>query len=151
MSNSGSVETRGEWGIEKVEQYLKESLYPMRLACLTSSGFPLVVSLWYLYDDGYIWCAVQEDCAVARILERDDRCGFEISANETPYLGVRGQGKAEMIPKRGAEKLQKLINRYLDESNKKLGDWLLSRSDTETAFRIDPEWFYSWDFSGRMK
>lgn len=151
MSNLGSVETRGEWGIEKVEQYLRESVYPMRLSCITSSGYPLVVSLWYLYEDGYIWCAVQKDCTVARILERDGRCGFEISPNEMPYLGIRGQGAAEMIPERGAEKLEKLIKRYLDESNKKLGDWLLSRSDTETSFRINPEWFYSWDFSGRMK
>lgn len=151
MNNYRPVETRGAWEIDEVEQYLKETVYPMRLACLTKRGFPLVVSLWYLYDDGYIWCAVQKDCAVARILERDGRCGFEISPNETPYFGVRGQGSAELIPERGAEKLDELIKRYLDESNKKLGDWLLSRSENETSFRIDPEWFYSWNFSGRMK
>ncbi len=151
LNDSNLIETRGDWDIGKIEKYLEESVYPIRLSCITSNGFPLVVSLWYLYDDSCIWCAVQNDCAVARILERDGRCGFEISPNESPYLGVRGQGRAELVPEGGADKLVELIDRYLDESNKELADWLLKRRDNETAIRITPDWFYSWDYSGRMK
>jgi nitroimidazol reductase NimA-like FMN-containing flavoprotein (pyridoxamine 5'-phosphate oxidase superfamily) len=150
-SAAKSIEIRGDWDIGKIEKYLQESVYPMRLSCITSNGFPLVVSLWFLYREGTLWCAVQKDCALARILKRDDRCGFEVSPNETPYLGVRGQGRAELVPDAGADKLRDLIDRYLDESNKELADWLLTRSDNETAIRITPQWFYSWDFSGRMK
>lgn len=151
LSNTTSVETRGEWGMDRVEQYLKESVYPLRLSCITSNGFPLVVSLWYQYDDGDVWCAVQKDCALARIVERDGRCGFEVSPNDTPYLGVRGQGRAELVPEMGAVKLKELSKRYLDETNKELAEWLLKRSDNETAIRIRPDWFYSWDYSGRMR
>ncbi len=146
-----TLEIRGEWDIGKIEKYLEESVYPMRLSCITSNGFPLIVSLWFLYREGVLWCAVQRDCALARILERDGRCGFEVSPNETPYLGVRGQGRAELMPEAGAEKLRELIERYLDESNKGLAEWLLKRSDNETAIFITPDWFYSWDYSGRMK
>lgn len=146
-----NIEIRGDWQIGKIEDYLRESIYPMRLSCITSNGFPLIVSLWFLYREGTLWCAVQKDCALARILERDGRCGFEVSPNETPYLGVRGQGRAELVPEEGADKLRDLIDRYLDENNKELAEWLLERSEDETAIRIIPDWFYSWDYSGRMK
>ncbi len=66
-------------------------------------------------------------------------------------MGVRGKGNAELIPGLGPEILEKLIERYLDDSNRDLGNWLLSRKETEVAICIEPIWIYSWDYSGRMK
>ncbi len=66
-------------------------------------------------------------------------------------MGVRGKGHATIIPEKGAEKLEKLINRFLANSNKDLANWLLTRKDTEVAICIEPLRIYSWDYSGRMK
>lgn len=151
MVENNKIKFKGAWGREKVEQYLDNTRYPIRLATISGNGIPLVTSVWYLYDNGLIWCAVQNDSDIAKNISEDNRCGFEIGPNNPPYMGVRGQGLAELVPERGEEKLRKLIKRFLDKSNSELADWLLSRTETETAIMIRPEWIYSWDFSGRMK
>lgn len=150
MNTKNTIEARGAWDLEKSVQYLLDTTFPLRLATIGSDGFPLVVSVWFFYDEGLIWCAVQNDSSMAINIEENSNVGFEVGPNETPYMGVRGQGKAKLFPERGGEKLKKLINRYLDEDNKDLADWLLSRTETETAICIEPEWFYSWDYSERM-
>ena len=66
-------------------------------------------------------------------------------------MGVRGKGCAKLVSEKGPEVLEKLIDRYLDDSNKDLANWLLTRKETEIAISIDPIWIYSWDYSGRMK
>ncbi len=151
MFNKNDIEIKGAWDLESTERYLLDTRFPLRLATLNSRGFPLVTSVWYLYDNGLIWCAVQNNSDVAGNIEDDNRCGFEVGPNETPYMGVRGQGLAKLLPGKGKEKLEKLIGRFLDEKNNELADWLRSRAGSETAIMIEPDWFFSWDYSGRMR
>lgn len=141
---------KGAWNIEQTEDYLLKTRYPIRLSTLNANGYPLVTSVWYLYDNGLIWCAVQKESDIARNIKNDKRCGFEVGPNQPPYMGVRGQGIANLVPERGKEKLEKLIGRFLDRKNKDLADWLMNRADSETAIMIEPEWFFTWDYSGRM-
>ncbi|MEM7009033.1 MAG: hypothetical protein AAF462_07870 [Thermodesulfobacteriota bacterium] len=145
------TEIKGDWDIERVEQYLNQTKFPLRLSGITSKGYPTVFSLWYLYEKGHIWCAVQSDSSVAKILTGNNKCGFEIGPNVSPYMGVRGKGDAELIPEKGPGVLEKLVDRFLDDDNADLGKWLLSRKDTETAICIKPIWIYSWDYSQRMR
>ena len=41
---------------------------PLRLACVSGNGSPLVCSLWYLYDDGALWCAMHRSARLAALL-----------------------------------------------------------------------------------
>lgn len=150
MTGFKPIKTRGAWDIKWTEKYLIETRFPLRLATLSAKGYPLVTSVWYLYDNGLIWCAVQEHSDIAKNIKNDKRCGFEIGPNQPPYMGVRGQGKADLVPGRGRERLEKLIGRFLDENNSELAQWLLERADNEAAIRIEPEWFFTWDYSDRM-
>ncbi len=145
------LEIKGDWDIKRVEEYLNQTKFPLRLSGITSTGYPTVFSLWYLYDRGKIWCAVQEDSSVANILKANNKCGFEVGPNASPYMGVRGKGHVSIIPEKGAEKLEKLIDRFLDDTNKDLANWLLTRKDTEVAICIEPIRIYSWDYSQRME
>lgn len=140
----------GKWKLKTIESYLKDSVIPLRLSVITPSGYPLVVSMWFVYEEQVIWCAAQKDSALVSHLTKNCNCGFEVAPNEPPYMGVRGKGKVEIADK-GIEKLEALIDRYLDENNKGLAEWLLSRSSNEVAIKIRPECLYSWDYSGRMK
>jgi len=144
------VETKGDWDLKRIEEYLNQTRFPLRFSCITSKGYPTVFSLWYLYENDRIWCAVQKDSAIANILRSNNKCGFEVGPNSSPYMGVRGKGDAQLVSEKGGEVLEKLINRFLDDDNAGLSDWLLSRKETETAICIDPVWFYSWDYSKRM-
>ena len=70
--------------------------------------------------------------------------------NEPPYRGVRGQGRAHLLPEAGAARLEVLLDRYLGDRESNLARWLLSRAEDEVAIRIEPSWLTAWDFSARM-
>lgn len=144
-------EIKGDWELNRVEEYLDQTKFPLRFSCISSKGYPMVFSLWYIYEDGLIWCAVQYDSAIAKILRANNRCGFEVGPNKSPYMGVRGKGNAKLVREKGSIVLEKLVDKFLDDSNSALRHWLLSRKDTETAICIDPTWLYSWDYSQRMR
>ena len=138
------------WTQAEVESYLERSKIPMRLACIEDSGFPLVCSLWYLYQDGCIWGATHESAKVSKLLAQNSKCAFEIAPNEMPYRGVRGQGQASLLSEEATDVLPRLIDRFLGDDNQSLASWLLSRIDHEFAIKIEPQWMTSWDFSQRM-
>ncbi len=146
-----NVRPNSAWSESRIEQFLADARIPMRLACNTSRGFPLVCSLWFELNDGALWCAVHEGSILARLLAEDARCAFEVAPNEPPYCGVRGQGRAHLLPRRGEETLAALIDRFLGGRDSELARWLLGRSANEIAVRIDPVWISSWDYGERMK
>lgn len=142
--------TSGPWSVAEVESYLAETVVPLRLACVSSRGWPQVVSLWFEYRDGALWCATQRTARVATQLARDERCGFEVAPCEPPYRGVRGQGRAELVAAEGVAVLRRLIRRYLGGDASPLARWLLSRAESEVALRITPLRVASWDYTARM-
>lgn len=122
----------------------------MRLAANTDSGFPVVLSLWFLPDGDDLLAAVHRDSRIANRLAADRRCAFEIAPNEPPYRGVRGQGNATMSPTGAAELLERLLDRYLGSSDSRLGRFLLARAKEELVVRVRPVRLSSWDYSDRM-
>ena len=139
------------WTLPEIERFLGEQRIPIRLACLTPRGGPIVCSLWYLYADSALWCATQKNARIVRYLTEHPLCGFEIAPESLPYKGVRGQGKATISAERGADVLLNLIDRYLGGPDSEFARWLMARRDNEVAIRIDPTWLSSWDFSNRMQ
>ena len=122
----------------------------MRLAANTSSGFPVLISLWFLSDGDDLLAAVHRDARIVNRLRADERCAFEIAPNEPPYFGVRGQGIATLETAGAPELLERLILRYLGSTDSKLGRFLLSRADEELVIRLSPTWLGTWDYRERM-
>jgi hypothetical protein len=149
MGEGGPVAIRsGPWSDERIRRYLGDTVIPVRLASM--GAFPLVQSLWFLPEGLDLWCATQADSVLARRLRSDARCGFEISADDPPYRGVRGSGHATLLPEAAADILPRLLERYQVAADSPLASWLLSRMDTEVAVRISPRTVSSWDYSPRM-
>jgi hypothetical protein len=138
------------WDAPGIEQFLRVTTIPVRLACLTASGAPLVCSLWYLYADGALWCATQASARIVALLAREPRCGVEVAGDLPPYRGVRGQGLAAIDAAAGAAVLPQLIDRYLGSRESAFGRWLMARQADEVAIRIEPDWLTAWDYSRRM-
>lgn len=141
---------RGPWSPAEIDEHLRRSVIPVRLAWVAGSGFPWVTSLWYEWREEAIWCATTSDSTLVQALSRDSRCGFEVAGEQPPYCGVRGRGRAELVPARGEEILRSLLDRYLDGQDGSLARWLLSRAAREVAIRIEPVQIVSWDYRGRM-
>ena len=139
----------GPWSAAAVEAYLAEAAIPLRIAT-NGQGFPLVQSLWFRYRDQALWCCTRADSVIIERLRRDDRCGFEVSADAPPYRGVRGQGRASILTTGAEQLLPELLERYLGSLDSALGHWLMSRIDDELVIRIDGLRVTSWDYSARM-
>lgn len=130
--------------------YLETVQIPLRLSCVTTSGWPFVLSLWYLYDAGRLVCATLETARVVSYLRREPRCGFEVAADQPPYCGVRGRAVAEVDPPAGQQALERLIDRYLGNRNNSLARWLLARSQDEVAIVLTPVQVFTWNYQQRM-
>lgn len=140
----------GPWSESEIKDFLTRSRIPVRLATNGSSG-PLVQSLWFTPEGMELWCCTQKSSVLTRRLERDDRVGFEVAADDPPYRGVRGTGVAHLLTENVESTLRNLIERYQGTERSDLSEWLLSRIESEVAIHIEPRTISSWDFSHRMK
>lgn len=133
-----------------LEQFLAEIRIPLRLSCISDSGWPVVLSLWYLSEGGHLYCATPKRAKVVTYLAREPRCSFEVASDLPPYCGVRGRALATIEEERGLEILERLLERYLGGKDNALARQLLSRPQAEVAIRLDPQSNYTWNFSERM-
>lgn len=133
-----------------VADFLDSVVTPMRLAVTDGDGYPVVCSLWFIRDGDCLWAACHKNAYLIKVLRRNIKAGFDISTNDSPYQGVRGQADIELHSDENGQALGQLIKRYLGDSNKQLKAWLLSRQEDEYAIRIVPRKISSWDFSNRM-
>ena len=138
------------WSREEIEAFLQDTRWPVRVAANAPSGFPTVCSVWFEYEAGALHCATQREARLAKLLERDSRCGFEVAPNEPPYFGVRGRARARIASDAGPEQLDRLLERYLRDSDAGLGRWLRSRADREVELILEVDWITAWDYRNRM-
>jgi len=144
------MKLKGPWDRAAVREFLVAATCPLRLACIGTDGFPRVVSLWYRYADGRFYAVSHRDSHLVRLLGACDRVGFEVSLNDPPYRGVRGQGIASLAAGAGGSELETLLERYLGGTESDLARWLLSRREEETLIVVEPQRLSSWDYTARM-
>jgi nitroimidazol reductase NimA-like FMN-containing flavoprotein (pyridoxamine 5'-phosphate oxidase superfamily) len=133
-----------------IERYLAETQIPLRLSCISASGWPVVLSLWYLLEEGDLYCATPQRSKVVTYLMGEPRCAFEVASDQPPYCGVRGRALAAIEPERGLEILERLLERYLGGTENALAQRLLSRPQPEVAIRLKPSSYHIWNFTDRM-
>jgi len=137
--------------LSNYQEFLENSRIPLRLACKTESGWPMILSLWFVYSDGSLYCATRGSARIVKYLLNNKDCAFEIAADTPPYCGIRGQAKARIDHQRGVEILEQLLDRYIGSRDNILAEKLLKNSIDEVAIRLDPVNIFSWDFSERMQ
>ena len=148
--SSSDPHLSGPWAEADIDRFLSEARYPVRLACTCKDGYPRVVSLWYRFHAGKLFCVMHQNATVARILSGNPKVGFEVSPNTPPYFGLRGQGDVTLEPLGDSNTLELLLGQYLGDCNSTLARWLLSRSDEELLVTIQPSRLFSWDYRERM-
>ncbi|MCJ7714965.1 MAG: hypothetical protein MUO54_00390, partial [Anaerolineales bacterium] len=149
-SNPKKIEGIMPTKLSTYQDYLENVRIPLRLACKTETGWPLVLSLWFVYLDEYLYCATQKDARVIRYLSAEPKCAYEIASDLPPYCGIRGQAVAELDDNLGPEILDLLFERYLGGTENKLAKTLGNKKDSEVAIRLKPINSFQWNFSGRM-
>jgi hypothetical protein len=150
VSLADAHQRRGPWGAEETTAFLDATIIPVKLAATAPSGWPLLVSLWFLRRDGMLLCATQQDAHITRALRRDPRCAFEVSPEQPPYCGVRGRAKVTITTDGAPALLGELCERYLGATDSDLARWLLSRAENEVLLVLDPHEITTWDYRRRM-
>ncbi|MFB6222886.1 MAG: pyridoxamine 5'-phosphate oxidase family protein [Haloarcula sp.] len=135
---------------EEVDQFLGDETVPLRLGCRTPAERPWMLSLWYRFADGVFECATGADAEVVTYLEHDPKVSFEISTNDPPYCGVRGNGTASITDVEDKTLLKELLERYLGGTDSTLGERLLDPDRREVRITIIPDRLHTWDYSDRM-
>lgn len=130
--------------------FLTRARIPIRLACITTTDWPITISLWYVYMEEKLFCATQKNALIVKYLSRNSRCGFEVAGDSSPYLGVRGWGQAKLNETRGSEILHLLIKKYLKDETSQLAGFLIRRAENEVAIEIKPVSMFHYDYSKRM-
>ena len=148
--STAQIRRTGPWSETDAREFLAEAIIPMRLAANTPSGFPVVLSLWFLPDGDELLAAVHEGSHIVKRLRADPRCAFEIAPNDPPYKGVRGNATAALETEGAEELLERLLVRYLGSTDSSLGRFLLGRADEELVVRLRPHRIDSWDYTDRM-
>ena len=136
---------------EGLQNVVINAKIPIRLAFIDSDNEPRVISLWYIYIDGKIFCATQKTSRIVRHLKENPICGFEIAADTPPYKGIRGKGITKIIEEKGTRILSVLMDKYLERKESKLSEYLRNNSETEVAIEITPNKIFSYDYSKRME
>jgi len=144
------TEFRGAWDEAAVADFLADATVPMRLTTHRPDGTLWTVALWYAYEDGTFACATGADADVVRFLDADDHVAFDVSVNDPPYRGVRGNGTARVERDAGKELLRSLLERYLGDTDSDLARRLLAAERREARIEIQPDELYSWDYTARM-
>jgi nitroimidazol reductase NimA-like FMN-containing flavoprotein (pyridoxamine 5'-phosphate oxidase superfamily) len=140
----------GAWTEEKVESYLQSTTVPIRIACHRPDESLWMVALWYRYRDGFFECSTWAEADVVTYLRNDAEVAFEVSENQPPYRGVRGNGSTGLSVDEDKGLLRDLLERYLGGTDSELAEWLLSPDREEVRIRVRPRRIYSWDYSDRM-
>ena len=142
--------------IEQYAAFLNSAQVPLRLSVVIDET-PLIVPLWFVYQDGALWCACQRDSYLVRSLaeqeagtRKDLVCGFDVSTNTAPYQGVAGKAHLSLHMNRGSDRLRLLIEKYLQDPRSSFAEWLLARAEDEVALCLRPIKVRAWDFTKRM-
>lgn len=134
-------------GRDTIASLMLDATHPVRLASLSPNGFPLISTLWLLYEDDMFWGITQARTLLRRNLTRDPRCAFEIALSGARFSLMRGQGHASLHLDQGARVTERMIARYLDDTQGPVATKLRAQVPTEFAIRIEPRWVRG---SGRM-
>jgi nitroimidazol reductase NimA-like FMN-containing flavoprotein (pyridoxamine 5'-phosphate oxidase superfamily) len=140
----------GPWSLPEIETFLGSAVIPARISAISTSGWPVIVSLWFLYENGDLFCATRSTSKIARLLIDQPRVAFEVSGDTPPYYGIRGQGLASISADGNGVLLSRLVERYLGEERPQFRKWLSEGSKNEVAIRVTPVRIMSWDYRKRM-
>jgi nitroimidazol reductase NimA-like FMN-containing flavoprotein (pyridoxamine 5'-phosphate oxidase superfamily) len=81
----------------EVDTFLGEAGHLLRLATTDDAGAPLVVPIWFIYEDGRVYFTPRERSAWREYLERDSCVCLLIDESDPPMRKVVATGRADLV------------------------------------------------------
>ena len=103
---------------QQLKDFLKGGSHLMKLATLTSEGWPYVNPVWYHYeDDGTYLLAGRRKARWIANIQEDRRVSFCVDTTEPPYTRVIVEGEAEIVDMAWLGDWEDWAVRYLGQEN----------------------------------
>jgi len=134
-----------------MKNYLRDIKIPIRIGCIDGNGLPRVVSMWFLYKDGVLYCATSKFAKIVSWLEVHSKCGFEVAPDNPPYCGVRGTGSVEILDDPDKAMLKEIYLKYCKDTPNQFQNFLFSGGRIEVVLKITIERTMMWNFTRRME
>ena len=105
----------------QVDMFLGEPGHLLRLASTDDAGAPLVVPIWFVYEEGRIYFTPRDRSAWREYLERDSRVCLSIDESNAPMRKVMVTGRAAVAHALGHDDewramYRRIALRYVPES-----------------------------------
>ena len=131
---------------EETMKFLAESKALLRLASIGRDGYPDVHVLWFNYSNDKIYASTHKKTRKVGNFRLNNKVGFTIDLDTTPYKGVRGRGVAKLIDDANlsTKTLTKSILKYIGTMDNPTAKRLLSLAPDEYVIEITPLYLSTW-------
>jgi PPOX class probable F420-dependent enzyme len=133
----------------QIEAFLAEPNLA-RFATISRNGYPHVVPVWFLWEDGAVWISAYRSTRKAKHLLTDRRCALVVDVKKAEHgvTGVLFEGEAELFeadqPK-VRQRIEQIYLKYLGPEgilDKDPQDWLASPENM--LIKLTPKHTASW-------
>lgn len=131
---------------EETMKFLAESKALLRLASIRRDGYPDVHVMWFNYSNDKIYTSTHKETRKVENFRLNNKVGFTIDLDTTPYKGVRGRGVVKLIDDANlsTKTLTKSILKYIGTLDNPVAKQLLSIAPDEYVIEITPLYLSTW-------
>jgi nitroimidazol reductase NimA-like FMN-containing flavoprotein (pyridoxamine 5'-phosphate oxidase superfamily) len=138
----------------QAKRFLAESRSVIKLGTMDASGEPNVHPVWYCFEprDLGLYALVGSSTKKLENIRRTGMVYFLVDQDFWPYRGVRGKGKAEVLPvgEEAVAIVDRMLARYIKKDHPMHAYFTDStREGRYVVVKIIPRYFSTWDY-GRM-
>jgi hypothetical protein len=112
------------------DAFLREPGVILKLATVGPDGAPLVVPIWFVYEEGRIWFTPRQHSEWLAHLRRDPRVALCIDEQALPYRKVVARGVAEIVYECGRD--AEWRDRYRRIARRYGPEWMVEEYIQET-------------------
>ena len=102
---------------DEIKDFLTNFDYVMKLATLSSDGYPYVVPIWYFYEEEHFFILGRPNNKWVSNIYENQKISACIDSPSPPYARVSFRADAEVIDKEWFGEWEHLAHRYLGEED----------------------------------
>ncbi|MFL2756460.1 MAG: pyridoxamine 5'-phosphate oxidase family protein [Dehalococcoidia bacterium] len=132
---------------DEIKDFLTNFDYVMKLATLSSDGYPYVVPIWYFYEEEHFFILGRPNNKWVSNIYENQKISACIDSPSPPYARVSFRADAEVIDKEWFGEWEHLAHRYLgkEDGHKYYED---TKKVPRVLIRLKPSKLTSWGGGG---
>lgn len=128
-----------------IEEFLRVSKLPLRLATVDEKGEPSIHPVWYHYEDNKLYFFTGKKSRKAQNITQTGKVYFSIDTEAPPYRGVKGKATAVIIRDiaKSERVAENIVRKYMGSLDNPIGRSLKedTRSGSDVVIEMTPIYY----------